>query len=316
MGFGNRVVRVVAVLAVLAFYLTVVWFGLTEESRRALVIRGANPASDDYVTINLRVTLVDTALGLLHGRIRVIPMGRFAKDEATPASDLTLLMNSVSGKQTVVFPAGERIYPIDFTSVLVGNQNRYPFDKYTSNIEFLVITPTPKPAPLPEETPPVETLDPLESPLIVGSSDLVQSETVTIKENFSVSIPGFKFEGNVAPVGEYKLMHSAVTIRRAHNVVVVSVAVMVVMFLLAVSVMFVVLRTISSAGDISLVPLSLCIALIFGLPALRNTQPGVPGVGVMGDYLSFIWAEFIVSSAAVTLAWIWIVRSVEERKPK
>ncbi len=316
MGFGSRAVRVAAVLAILAFYLTVVWLGLTEEGRRALAIKGATPGSDDYVIINVRVTLVDTALGLLHGRIRIIPMGRFAQDEATPASDLTLLMNSVSGKQTVVFPGGERIYPIDFTGVLVGNQNRYPFDKYISNIEFVVITPTPKPAPLPEETPPVETLDPLESPLIVGSSDLVQSETVTIKENFSVSIPGFKFEGNVAPVGEYKLMHSTVTIRRARNVVVVSVAVMVVMFLLAISVMFVVLRTISSAGDISLVPLSLCIALIFGLPALRNTQPGVPAMGVIGDYLSFIWAEFIVASSAVALAWIWIVRSVEARKPK
>jgi hypothetical protein len=315
MGFHSLAARITAVVLVLALYFTVMWFGLTEEGRRALSIRGATPPNNDYVTINLRVTSVDTAQGLLHGRIRVIPMGRFAKDQATPASDLTLLINSVSGKQTVVFPAGERIYPIEFTSLLAGNQNRYPFDKYVSDIEFLVTAPTPKPAPVPEETPSAEDLDPLESPLIVGSNDLVHSETVTIKENFNVSIPGFKFAGSVGPVGEYKLMHSTITIHRARNVISVSVAVMVIMFLLAISIMVVVLQTISSPGVVSLVPLSFCTALIFGIPALRNIQPGVPAVGVIGDYLSFIWAEFIVATSAVTLAWVWIIRLMKERRP-
>jgi hypothetical protein len=94
----------------------------------------------------------------------------------------------------------------------------------------------------------------------------------------------------------------------------VSLAVMVAMFLLAVSIMVVVSQTIASHGDVSLVPLSLCTALIFGLPALRNTQPGVPGVGVLGDYLSFIWAEFIVASSSITLAWVWIIRTLRARK--
>jgi hypothetical protein len=267
------------------------------------------------VTINLRVTSVDTAQGLLHGRIRVIPTGRFAKDQATPASDLTLLINSVSGKQTMVFPAGERIYPVEFTSLLAGNQNRYPFDRYVSDIEFLVTAATPQPPPVPPEIPFSDDLDPLESPLIVGSNDLVHSETVPTKENFSVSIPGFKFEGSMGPAGEYKLMHSTVSIRRANNIMVVSVAIMVVMFLLAISIMILVLQTIASPGVVSLIPLSLCTALIFGLPALRNMQPGVPTIGVIGDYLSFIWAEFIVAAWAVALAWVWIIRSVQARKP-
>jgi hypothetical protein len=315
MGFGNWMVRFAAVAAVLALYLTVVWFGLTEESRRSVAIRGATPLVEDYVTINLWVTSIDTAHNLLNGRIRVIPKGRFAKDGVTPASDLTLLINSVFGKQIVVFPAGERIYPIEFSSLMTGNQNRYPFDRYVSDIEFLVTVPTPKPPPVPdEEISPTDNIDPLTSPLIVGNSDFVHSETATIKENFSVSIPGFKFEGSVSQVSELKLMHSIVTIRRANNVIVVSVAVMVIMFLLAISIMILVLQTIASPDAISLVPLSLCIALIFGLPALRNMQPGVPVVGAIGDYLSFIWAEFIVAASAIALAWVWIIRSVQARK--
>ena len=59
MGFGNWMVRFAAVAAVLALYLTVVWFGLTEESRRSVAIRGATPLVEDYVTINLWVTSID-----------------------------------------------------------------------------------------------------------------------------------------------------------------------------------------------------------------------------------------------------------------
>jgi hypothetical protein len=70
-----------------------------------------------------------------------------------------------------------------------------------------------------------------------------------------------------------------------------------------------VLKTAASQDEINLVPLSLCVTLIFGLPALRNVQPGVPGVGVLSDYISFIWAELIVSVSAIALAWIWIVHA-------
>ena len=50
----------------------------------------------------------------------------------------------------------------------------------------------------------------------------------------------------------------------------VSLMVMTVMFVLAVSIMGMVLNVTASPGEVNLVPLSLCVALIFGLPALRN----------------------------------------------
>jgi len=46
---------------------------------------------------------------------------------------------------------------------------------------------------------------------------------------------------------------------------------------------------------------SLSISLIFGLPALRNTQPGVPPLGVISDYVSFIRAESIVPFLRLSL---------------
>jgi hypothetical protein len=111
-------------------------------------------------------------------------------------------------------------------------------------------------------------------------------------------------------------MHTTVEMRRANNVITVPLMVMTVMFVLAVSIMGMVLNVTGSPGEVNLVPLSLCVALIFGLPALRNVQPNVPGMGVLSDYISFIWAEFMVSISAIALAWIWIIRSRENRKSK
>jgi hypothetical protein len=152
--------------------------------------------------------------------------------------------------------------------------------------------------------------------LVVGASDLSKSETVPIKENFDASVTGVKFEGSVTEDNAYKLVRTSLAMRRANNVIAVSLLIMLVMFVLAISIMTMGLRVMASADAANLLPLSLCVSLIFGLPALRDTQPGVPEIGSLCDYLSFIWAEVIVSTSAIGLAWMWIVRSVEDKKAK
>ncbi len=316
MGFLGKIIRVFVVLAVMGIYVSVLWLGMTEESRRSLTITKSSASTADFVIVNVRVASIDTAQGLLHERIRLVPMGRFAIDKTTPATDLKLLINSVSGKQTVIFPKGERIFPIEFNSLLSGNQNRYPFDNYVTDIDLLVTAPAQKRVEIVPEENLEDNADPLATTLIVGASDLDRSETIPINETFTASLPGIKFDGTVTPGDTYKLMHTAISMRRAYNVIAVSLAVMTVMFVLAFSIMALVLRVTASPGEINLLPLSLCVALIFGLPALRGIQPGVPAVGGLSDFISFIWAEFIVSTSAIALAWVWIVRSRSAQNAK
>jgi hypothetical protein len=311
----NKIIRAIFVIGIFAIYFTVLWMGLTEEGRRSLTIAKSSVSNDDFVAIDVRVTSVNIPQGLLYERIRLVPMGRFALDKITPATDLRLLINSVSGKQVVIFPKGERIVPIEVSSLLSGNQNRYPFDHYSTDIDLLVTTPVKK-----KVQPPEQKLDdaanPLAATLLVGTNDLDSSETIPINESFTATFPGIKFDGSVTADDTYKLMHTTIAMRRANNVISVSLIVMTVMFALAVSIMGMVLHMTASAGEVNLVPLSLCVALIFGLPALRNVQPNVPGMGVLGDYISFIWAELMVSISAIALAWIWIIRSRESQKSK
>jgi hypothetical protein len=309
MSFLGKITRVAAVFAVLLVYVVVLRLGLTEEDRRSLVVSSTPNIGEDFVTISVKVTSIDTTQGLLNERIRLIPSGRFAIDKITPATDLKLLINSVSGKQTVVFPKGERIFPVEFSSLLSGNQNRYPFDNYTTNIDLLVTAPVQKAIVPVAKEPSEDRGEPIANSLVIGTSDLEHSETLSIREDFTASLPGIKFFGTVTQDQANKLMHTTIAMRRANNVVSVSVIVMTIMFGLAISIMGMVLQMTASRNEINLIPLSLCVALIFGLPALRNIQPGVPGVGVLSDYISFIWAEFIVSTSAIALAWTWIIRS-------
>jgi hypothetical protein len=309
MNLLNKTIRASFVIGIMAIYLTVVWMGVTEESRRSLTIVKSSASNDDFVTVDVTVTAVNTSQGLLTERIRLVPMGRFALDKATPATDLRLLINSVSGKQVVIFPKGERIVPIEVNSLLSGSQNRYPFDRYSTEIYLLVTAPVKnKIQPLHEQILD-DTADPLATTLVVGTNDLDRSETIPINESLTATFQGIKFNGTVTNDNTYRLMHTTIVMRRANVVISVSLIVMTVMFVLAVSIMGMVLQLIASPGEVNLVPLSLCVTLIFGLPALRNIQPNVPGMGVLSDYISFIWAELIVSISAIALAWIWIVRS-------
>jgi hypothetical protein len=71
----------------------------------------------------------------------------------------------------------------------------------------------------------------------------------------------------------------ALNLRRADNLIGLSLLVNLMMTGLAVSVLAIVLQVTTAKGQFDLVPLSMSLSLIFGLLALRNVQPGVPPVG-------------------------------------
>ena len=101
----------------------------------------------------------------------------------------------------------------------------------------------------------------------------------------------------------------ALNLRRADNLIAVSLLINAMMTGLAVSVLAMMLQITTAKGQFDLVPLSMSMTLIFGLPALRSVQPGVPPVGAFSDYVTFIWAELIVAVSAVVTVWHWLLRT-------
>jgi hypothetical protein len=294
------VLKLVLIIFVMVVYSLVLLRGLSEGSRRSLQLRDDTDATD-HILVSLFVTTVNPATHELTAQISIRPQGVLAQDEVTPA---------VKGQQEFNFPKGQRMNRIEAVFPLNGELNRYPFDRYETTLWMFMTTPSKK-----KQSPVPNLAEPAEEQAIqevVGSNALQQRTAVPLAVNLSASTPGLKFEGSVSRQSSLKVTGVGLRIRRADSVITVSILLMILMSGIAWSVFAMVVKTTTSGSKINLVPLSISISLIFGLPALRNVQPGVPPVGAFGDYVSFIWAEIIVGLSALIIIWKWLLRSNDE----
>jgi hypothetical protein len=152
-----------------------------------------------------------------------------------------------------------------------------------------------------------------EDELALDKDSLQKNLPVPLSISLSASTPGVKYTGEVIRTKNFAPTRIRLNLTRPYNVINTSIMVMGLMMGLALAVVAMVINRIMSSEKSDLLPLSLSITLIFGLPALRSIQPGVPTVGVLGDYFSFIWAELFVAASAIIMMWTWLLRS---KKPK
>lgn len=311
MVYGTRRLKInlTVLVMVLAFYAAVLAHNLNESERRSLYLKGVPPAGDSVV-ISLRVVSVNPRTSDVTARLTFRLQGSIAKDPVVPAVPLSFFLNDIRGPQEIVWPRDRRVNPLEVSFSLDGNENKYPIDSYSSEIRMLVTRmdravhaghPVSPPQEDQNAPPPADS----DGGLVVTAAQ--EGERVPIALSIDASIPGLKFSGAQAGPGRSGFEGFDVAVRRADNVIVVSVLIMVLMMSLAMSVLTMAIGS-ALADKLELVPLSLSVSLLFGLPALRNAQPGAPPIGAFGDYVSFIWAELIVAVAGVTLIWIWLVR--------
>jgi hypothetical protein len=296
-------------LGLVLIYGTALVLNLTESNRRSLRLRDDADA-DDHILASVLVTAVNPATQELAAQITLRPLGTLAQDEVTPATDLSLFVNNVSSPQQFDFPKGKRMNRVNVVFPMNGDLNRYPFDHYVATLRLVMSTPARKKRPNPDSSLPTGPEDQiLQSE--VGTSALQTSTLIPITLVLTAATPGIKFEGGVYPSSSLRFSIIGLRIRRANNVIGLSVLIMILMGGLAISLLAMVSQAISGP-KLDLVPLSICISLIFGLPALRNVQPGVPPVGAFGDYVSFIWAELVVGVSAILIIWTWVLHSREK----
>jgi hypothetical protein len=299
---------ILIIVVVLAVYSAVVFRGLTESTRRSLLLRDETEAAD-RVSISIAITNANPATHEVTAQVSFRLSGNIAKDEVTPAVDLHLLMNNFRGEQEFDFAKDKRMNRIEAVFPINGDLNKYPLDRYDTTVRLLMTTPArnapaevPKiPASITQHTHPTDEL-------AVSPSALLQNAPVALSISLSASVPGIRFEGNVSRGSSQEPMGIVLHLTRATNVIAVSLIVMLMMTALSMSLLAMAIR-VRTAEKTDLLPLSVSITLIFGLPALRNIQPGVPPVGALVDYVTFIWAELIVAASAVIIMWTWLLRT-------
>jgi len=300
-----------ALIALIVLVVSVIFFGtlfrnLRESELRSLQLKEA-PVAGNQFGISFRIVSINPATSEMTARVSFLVTGSLAKDPITPATDLKLILNGIRGQQEFIFPRGKRMNSVMEVFAVDGNSNHYPFDRYISSIRIMVTKRVPSrgsPVPAGKETSNAPFHDE-QGESFLGAQE---GEPLPIASSITASIPGLKFEGERVERINQGIEGFNLTVRRADNVIVVSVLIMALMMSLALSVLLMSFSAVTSHREIELLPLSLCISLLFGLPALRNAQPAVPSLGVLGDYVSFIWAEMIVSVSAVMIIWTWMIR--------
>ncbi len=300
---------ILIILLVLAIYAAVVLRGLTESTRRSLLLRDETEAAD-RVYISIVTTNANPATHELTAQVSFRLAGKIAKDEVTPAVDLHLLINNFRGEQEFEFPTDKRMNRIEVVFPLNGDLNKYPLDRYDTTVRLLMTTPARNVRPEAPSTPASITqhTHPMDE-LAVSPTALLQNAPVALSISLAASVPGIRFEGNVSRGRSQEPTGIVLHLTRAISVISVSVIVMLMMTALSMSLLAMAVRAITTAERTDLLPLSVSISLIFGLPALRNIQPGVPPVGALVDYVTFIWAELIVAASAVIIVWTWLLRT-------
>lgn len=289
-----------------AAYLFSLWLNLNEAARRSATLE-IPPAGADYLHVDVNVVNVDLLRSEMTTRISFQVAGHLAEDELTPATDLQLVLNTIRGPQQFDFARGRRINPIEVVFPLEGNVNFYPFDRHKGILWIFASIPGSQHAAPSENTVPEELAT---SPgLPISKSSLKKRVQVDTRTTFTASIPGLTFRGSKSVQGAQSLKGLTgieVNLMRSTNVIFISVTIMVMMAALAVGLVIMVLKVVSRSRNMTAFQIPMAVSLIFGLPALRNVQPGVPPPGTFGDSLAFTWAEIAAASSAVALILHWL----------
>jgi hypothetical protein len=305
------VVRGLIVVILVGLYVMVLYVRRYETGFRLMRLQETS-LSADYVKVAIRIISVNTDTDEITARFDFQPVGRFAKDEVTPTVNLKVLLNSVKGAQELEFSRGKRMHPVDAVFSTAGNQSDYPFDHHQTALWLLLTTParlqSPE-APLPSKARKGGKKVPAPAESAFGTAVLQENDSVPVVVDLTASVSGFRFTGNIRRNETREVTGIHLNFTRSYSVKTLSIAVMTMMSALAWSVFVMTLRVTRPERMLDLVPLSLAMSLLFGLPALRSIQPNVPPIGALGDYLSFIWAELVVAFSAVVIIWTWILRS-------
>lgn len=56
--------------------------------------------------------------------------------------------------------------------------------------------------------------------------------------------------------------------------------------------------------------------MLFALPAIRNTQPGIPDIGCTADLAGFMWVMFLVMISTVMMMWNYIFKYGKDKVPE
>jgi len=293
----------IAALIILVVAYVIVLTGYSREgAARSAFVSDKVSAGPDNLEVNIQVASVDPVKGDMTARLTFEAQGALATDENVPAKDVTLLVNSATGKQEHKFEKGKHMNPVEITIPLVGQASDYPFDSHETEL-WLFVSAAAKEKPEHTNEGAGENSSTSKPPTQASAF-----EPLPVAVEFFGSIPGLKLKAEKGKDSDVGFTAVEIMVSRSSTVIFFSVFVMILMLCLAAVVVMMMTRFWLGKRKVELTVLGFYGGMLFAFPALRNSQPGVPPLGTYSDYVSFFWAEMLVAISLMTIAMLWVIR--------
>jgi len=230
---------------------------------------GVGTPAADRLEMTAQIVSINPMKGSAEVRFVVAPFGKYAADRfGRLASDMILILTTSDGYRSLKLPAGE--IPDSFESDIAlvdGSPNLYPLDRYRARIgvETFARSKTGHDVPVPTIVQYEEDLG------NYGIAAELEPESTPASIDVHLTI------WRSAAILTFCIMMYAAIILVATAVLVLTVLVLV--------------RRIKSDFGLML----WAGAMIFALPAVRNSLPDTPPLGIQADVYIFMWAETIVA---------------------
>lgn len=298
----------------------------SEGEKRSASVSNLGEKDPNHIEVDVTLVSIDPNKGDIVARLEFLPKGIYTKDEGvTLARDVKLFVNGATGKQETDFPKGKRMNPMEVVVQMYdGLVTDYPFDKHNAYLEMYFVpgkpekkepaaakpaeaapSPTPKPEAADEEEPKKEEGA---KKTEAAADDEDEDDEIPIGVDFSGSISGFKIDAVKAKESQNDLVGIDMTISRAATTKFFSFFVMIMMWGLTISVLFLTSSVVLRGRKPELGMFSFTAALLFAFATVRNAQPGTPPIGTYSDFISFFWAEVIIALCLVVLVFTWLLR--------
>lgn len=209
-----------------------------------------------------------------------------------PNQDIRLISNS--NPDSILIKANQKISPIVLKIPFEGNNYYYPFDQYKSNLSIVLYKDSDYAKGLIWD----KKTNTLQGGVVI-SGDMVSDLEMFLFEFKDIIVSDFWSDREQGIISR-KIVFKRNKITRIYSVFVT------VLFLLVMLSEILILVFVFSKKykfEINLI-VYLGIVLV-GLPIIRNSQPGIPSVGIMTDYISYYWvlSATILSNTALLFGW-------------
>ena len=270
------------------------------------------PKSANYIETVAKVLSIDPIKGDVSVRLEFMPHGNLMKEDGTLSRNVKFDINSSNGKQEITFEKGKRMTPTEAVlNMYDGEVSDYPFDKHKADLIFWFAVKPDKPADKSkpaEENPAAETKSETKPETKPLEADEETEDEVAFTLDFAPTMAGYKIETAKHKDSDDSYADIEMTIARSGMVKFFTVFVMLMMWGVSLAVLFLVLSIVIRGRKVEIAMFSFIATLIFSFVAVRNTQPAVPPVGTLSDYLSFFGAEVILALSLLTILFTWLLR--------